>query len=337
MKKEIPKMLKDVKGLIVKSTKTGRRYLLHDKDLSGKDIYVTLEIVDNMPKDEYSKKIESARIKLNAKKSCICFDTLVTQYITMRNLSKQTEKSIVVALRGFGLDNDSNKKCVENIIKSDLKKSTIKQKLMQISAFYRWVILNQRVIGLIDPTQGIRIKDTTQPRSRTLTDTEIEIFFKDIKERPKEDQLALRLAFFTGARISSIYALKQDSIKGGKIYYYNQKCGRPYQYPCPLKDKETIELFRELSKKDKIFHSTIDALKIRVNDWLKKKFGVVEGETISIHSLRHTFATRAIQAGIAPEIVSRLLDHSSVSTTLKVYAKHSEAQLDQAIEKIFTH
>lgn len=335
MKKEIPKMLKDVKGLIVKSTKTGRRYLLHDKDLSGKDIYVTLEITDNTPKDEYSKKIELARIKLNAKKSCISFDTLISQYITMRNLSKQTQKSIVVALRGFGLDNDCNKKCVENIIKSGLKKSTIKQKLMQVSSFFRWVILNQRVQGLIDPTQGIRIKDTTQPRSRTLTEKEIEIFFKDLKERPKEDQLALRLAFFTGARISSIYALKQDSIKGGKIYYYNQKCGRPYQYPCPIKDKETIELFRELSKKDKIFHSTIDALKIRVNDWLKKKFGVIDGETISIHSLRHTFATRAIQAGVSPDIVSRLLDHSSVSTTLKVYAKHSESQLDQAIEKMF--
>jgi hypothetical protein len=38
-----------------------------------------------------------------------------------------------------------------------------------------------------------------------------------IKDR--EIELVVRLAFFTGARISSIYALTPDSLKDGKIFF----------------------------------------------------------------------------------------------------------------------
>ena len=44
--------------------------------------------------------------------------------------------------------------------------------------------------------------------------------------------------------------------------------------------------------------------------------------------------TRALQAGVPAEIVSKLLDHSSVSITLNVYARYSREQIDSAIEKI---
>ncbi len=335
MRKDIQKILKEVKGLVVKSTKNGRRYLLHDKDLCGKDIYVTLEITDKTSKDEYSEKIEAARIKLNAKKSCISFEALIEEYINMRNYAQNTESTLRISLRGFSLDNAKNKKMISQIINSDMKKSSIKQRITQISAFYRWIILNQRVLGVIDPTQGVRVKSTSQPRGRTLTDEEVEILFKLLPDKSKEDQLVLRLAFFTGARISSIYALMPDSIRDGKVYYYNQKCCRSYQYPVPIKDKETIALFNELSQRGSIFSSPLTNIKMRINGWLRRRFGYLNGEYITIHSLRHTFATRAIQAGVAPEIVSRLLDHTSISTTLRVYAKHSESQLDQAIEKIF--
>lgn len=59
------------------------------------------------------------------------------------------------------------------------------------------------------------------------------------------------------------------------------------------------------------------------------------GETLSPHSLRHTFATQALQAGVPLEVVSKLLDHQSPATTIKVYARFSDAQIDDAIKKTF--
>lgn len=55
-------------GVVVKSTQKGHRYLLHDKDSRGKDIYVTIPVVDTDTKKDYLEKVEKARIKLNAKK-----------------------------------------------------------------------------------------------------------------------------------------------------------------------------------------------------------------------------------------------------------------------------
>ncbi len=52
------------------------------------------------------------------------------------------------------------------------------------------------------------------------------------------------------------------------------------------------------------------------------------------HSLRHTFATRAIEAGTDIKTLSELLGHSSPSVTLARYAHSSEKQKNRAIEKV---
>jgi ATP-dependent helicase/nuclease subunit A len=59
---------------------------------------------------------------------------------------------------------------------------------------------------------------------------------------------------------------------------------------------------------------------------LMKKAGVPqEGRTW--HSLRHTFATLALEAGKSPKLVSLCLGHSSLSTTLNLYWSTSKEKL----------
>lgn len=50
---------------------------------------------------------------------------------------------------------------------------------------------------------------------------------------------------------------------------------------------------------------------------LKKNFGIVG---ITTHSLRHTYGTRCIEAGMQPTVVQRNMGHTDVSVTLNVYA-----------------
>lgn len=39
----------------------------------------------------------------------------------------------------------------------------------------------------------------------------------------------------------------------------------------------------------------------------------------SVHAIRHTFATRALESGILPIVVSRILGHASIQITLDIY------------------
>lgn len=50
---------------------------------------------------------------------------------------------------------------------------------------------------------------------------------------------------------------------------------------------------------------------------LKREFGI---EGITTHSLRHTYGTRCIEAGMQPTVVQKNMGHTDVSVTLNIYA-----------------
>jgi integrase len=72
-----------------------------------------------------------------------------------------------------------------------------------------------------------------------------------------------------------------------------------------------------------IIKSTFDP-----NPLLKRRCKEAGIKEITFHSLRHTFATFALDAGCSPVLVSRVLGHSSVVTTLSVYWNASAEKLD---------
>jgi integrase len=59
---------------------------------------------------------------------------------------------------------------------------------------------------------------------------------------------------------------------------------------------------------------------------LRKKLKVVDG---NLHMFRHTFATRQLHAGVPVSVVSKLLGHGSISTTLNIYAHVLAEHLEQ--------
>ena len=57
---------------------------------------------------------------------------------------------------------------------------------------------------------------------------------------------------------------------------------------------------------------------------------------VAPHKLRHTFAQRAIDAGVSPHLVSKLLGHRD-SGMVWVYARLRQAALRQAVDRIASH
>lgn len=64
------------------------------------------------------------------------------------------------------------------------------------------------------------------------------------------------------------------------------------------------------------------------NPLLKRACREAGIKTITFHALRHTFATLALDAGRSPTLVSKVLGHSNVATTLNVYWSSSSEKLD---------
>lgn len=80
-----------------------------------------------------------------------------------------------------------------------------------------------------------------------------------------------------------------------------------------------------------ISHSTING---RLKRILKNMD--IDNSEISTHSLRHTFATRCIEAGMSAVVLQRLIGHTDISITLNTYTsvfnKFKENELNKVLE-----
>lgn len=58
---------------------------------------------------------------------------------------------------------------------------------------------------------------------------------------------------------------------------------------------------------------------------------------VNTHMLRHTFATRCIEAGINPVVLQKILGHKDIQVTLNTYTDIFNKFKDKEIEKIETY
>jgi integrase len=57
-------------------------------------------------------------------------------------------------------------------------------------------------------------------------------------------------------------------------------------------------------------------------------------QEIRLHDLRHTFATLALQAGVAVKVVSEMLGHASVSITYDTYSHVIPSMQEDATSRV---
>ena len=56
-------------------------------------------------------------------------------------------------------------------------------------------------------------------------------------------------------------------------------------------------------------------------------------EHFCMHALRHTYATRAIECGMQPKVLQKLLGHASIKITMDRYVHVTSESLDQAVRQ----
>jgi site-specific recombinase XerD len=90
-----------------------------------------------------------------------------------------------------------------------------------------------------------------------------------------------------------------------------------------------------------VYFWTVYSMGLRLNEGLNLQVGDIGelnfGKKISIHTLRHSYATHLLEAGVSLKVIQKYLGHSSLQTTM-IYlhlTETAEANARQVIEEVF--
>jgi integrase/recombinase XerD len=203
-----------------------------------------------------------------------------------------------------------------------------------------------------DPFRKFKLKLEKTTKSY-LSEDELEaMWLLSLKEGSKlwhHRNLFVFAAYAGGLRISDLVKLKWTNFSGTHIRITMQKTNDAVTIKLPNLALDILGFYRQTTSKpsDFIFpilrsdvdysdprtlHKGISSATAYANTNLKiiaERAGIEK--SISFHSSRHTFATRALTKGVPIESVSKLMGHHSINTT-QIYAKIVNEKLDQAMD-----
>ncbi|MEZ8269488.1 tyrosine-type recombinase/integrase [Vibrio cyclitrophicus] len=148
----------------------------------------------------------------------------------------------------------------------------------------------------------------------------------------------LKLVLLTGCRISEVTGLQWSFVKGREWHLPDSKTGAKVVYV----GKEAQKLLSDIPKQawtqrseshDDVFMPLrrFVSRSTKVSMVWQQVRALAHIEDVRIHDLRHTFASYAVLEGFPIPMVSKLLGHTRISSTLR-YAHVDDVQVSQSAE-----
>ena len=230
-----------------------------------------------------------------------------------------------------------------NLLNNGLKRTSINRKLSALHSFYKF--LCRRSVGIMtynpfDSDEGcIRFKNAQKNyiAKRALVTDEVKTMF-DLAKMDNSiigvrDLLVLELLATTGMRRAEICEIKIGDIqltqgvyvinivgKGNKeriIVASNEVMGIINKYinmrGITMKDKDEYLLVSHANRKSGSGKVSTNMIYRIVKHYAE--LADIDPDTISPHTLRHTFATQCIGMGTPIQDVQQLMGHASINTT----------------------
>ena len=191
--------------------------------------------------------------------------------------------------------------------------STRNKKLLTLQLFIKYLLS----LGLTVEQAKFKLERQLQAKHFIYTPEQID----QLRVDPVMGDLILVL-YHTGMRLSEALNLKAEDITDNYIHLYRTKSGKARAIPIHTAISEV--LIRFINKPKLTVYGYENQFRR-----LRKQLGLPK--EARLHDLRHTFATNLCEKGVSVDVVSKLLGHSNIQTTL-IYARVSDRRLSQAID-----
>jgi integrase/recombinase XerC len=247
-----------------------------------------------------------------------------------------------LAIRGF----------LGHLTRRGLGKRSISRALSVVRSFYRFLHRNEIVEA--NPARAVGSPKLERYLPSYLDRTQVERLFDMAEVRAMEGRFTdvrnlaiLELFYSTGMRLSELRGLSRQDVdmitqqvkvrgKGRKerlipIGDHAQRAMRNYE----AKRDELIRSIGPKADRTAFFLSalgkrmSVRTIQMAVTGLLDR---IDENAGLSVHSLRHTFATHLLDAGADLRAVQELLGHASIATT-QIYTHTSVERLKQVYQK----
>ena len=211
-----------------------------------------------------------------------------------------------------------------------------------VKSFFNWLALSGHIPT--NPAAAVRIRHVRRPAPETLTDVEKKRLIKSISntrgKKAFRDFAIVSLFLNTGIRVSELVGLDIDDVnlperritirvKGGHtaMRFLNVHARRALEPYLKARKKTPVET-RALFVSNQGRRVSIRQVQRSFDEWL-----AVAGieKHISVHGLRHTFATSLLERTGNLALVQQSLGHRHISTTT-IYAHVPSEELRNAME-----
>lgn len=228
------------------------------------------------------------------------------------------------------------------------KPATIRRRGHSLSSFFKYCCLRKYIP--FNPITEVQLPKKEQRLPEFLTDTEIERFistpirYRKISWISKRDKAVLDTLIFTGCRRSELLSIRMNDVclESKTLLIANGKGNRQRMIPlCPNLIKSLIDYLdvRPKVNTDCLFLASSGLTKLG-NNGLYKLFKRhlhrcgIEKQGITLHSVRHTFATRVLRKSKDLVSVQKLLGHRSIDTT-SIYLHITDEDMRRAVDSAF--
>ncbi|MEW6380848.1 MAG: site-specific tyrosine recombinase XerD [bacterium] len=217
--------------------------------------------------------------------------------------------------------------------------------LVSIRQLYRFLIIEGRIGS--DPTMNISFPKTWQKLPDVLSYSQVE----DLLAQPNETSLGIRdkamleLLYATGLRVSELINLTVKSVNLEAGFLLCQgKGSKERLIPVGTSARECVKKYCATARAQLLQDNRTDLLFLnrfghklsRQGFWkILKEYAEQAGiqQTITPHTLRHSFATHLLENGADLRSVQAMLGHASISTT-QIY---THVTMDKIRELYFKH
>ena len=228
------------------------------------------------------------------------------------------------------------------------KSATVKLVMVLMKQIFKSAVDNELLVR--SPARNVKIAPEPKEERRVLTREEQKKLteYITLKQSKYKDEYLLILE--TGLRIGEVMGLKWSDIdfKERKIYvrrqmvYLHGKKTFEEHLPKSEAGKRMIPMTnrayqilksRKVTRIDYVFFEP-NRKRLTMNICLTSICKAIGIDKVTVHGLRHTFATRCIEAGMKPKTLQKILGHGDITLTMNLYVHTTESTLFEEMEKL---